>query len=75
MLIAQITDSHVEAPGVIAHGRYDARALLKRTLDQIAAMVPRVDFILHTGDVTHHGDVASTATCGRCWRRPACPMA
>lgn len=57
MLIAQITDSHVEAPGVIAHGRYDARALLKRALEQIAAMVPRPDFILHTGDVTHHGDV------------------
>ena len=58
MLIAQITDSHVEAPGVIAHARYDARALLARTLKQIAAMVPKVDFILHTGDVTHHGDVA-----------------
>lgn len=58
MLIAQITDSHVEAPGVIAHGRYDARALLERTLEQIAIMVPRVDFILHTGDITHHGDVS-----------------
>jgi 3',5'-cyclic AMP phosphodiesterase CpdA len=57
MLIAQITDSHVEAPGVIAHGRYDARALLARALKQIATMVPKVDFILHTGDVTHHGDV------------------
>lgn len=58
MLIAQITDSHVEAAGVIAHGRYDARALLERALKQIATMVPRPDFILHTGDVTHHGDVA-----------------
>jgi 3',5'-cyclic AMP phosphodiesterase CpdA len=58
MLIAQVTDSHVEAPGVIAHGRYDARALLERTLKQIAAMTPKVDFILHTGDITHHGDVA-----------------
>jgi 3',5'-cyclic AMP phosphodiesterase CpdA len=58
MLIAQITDSHVEAPGVIAHGRYDARALLERALKQIATMVPKVDFILHTGDITHHGDVS-----------------
>ena len=58
MLIAQITDSHVEAPGVIAHGRYDARALLEQALRQIAAMTPKVDFILHTGDVTHHGDVS-----------------
>jgi Icc protein len=58
MLIAQVTDSHVEAPGVIAHGRYDARALLGRALKQIAAMTPKVDFILHTGDITHHGDVA-----------------
>jgi 3',5'-cyclic AMP phosphodiesterase CpdA len=56
MLIAQVSDSHVEAPGTITHGRYDARASLARALEQIAAMVPRPDFILHTGDVTHHGD-------------------
>ncbi|MDQ8732489.1 phosphodiesterase [Bradyrhizobium sp. LHD-71] len=58
MLIAQITDSHVEAPGVIAHDRYDARALLARALQQITTMVPRPHFILHTGDATHHGDVS-----------------
>src|SRR5262249_1447086 len=57
MLIAQITDSHVEAPGVIAHSRYDARALLASALKQITAMTPKVDFILPPGDVTHHGDV------------------
>lgn len=57
MLIVQVTDSHVEPPGVIAHGRFDARDMFARTLRQIAAMTPGPDLILHTGDVTHHGNV------------------
>ena len=56
MLIAQVTDSHVEAPGVLAQGKYDAHADFVRALDQVAAVQPRPDFILHTGDATHHGN-------------------
>jgi Icc protein len=58
MLIAQVTDSHVEAPGVIAQGAYDAHADFVKALKQVAAVEPRPDFILHTGDVTHHGSMA-----------------
>ncbi len=58
MLIAQITDSHVEAPGVISHGSYDSHAAFVKALDQVAAVQPRPDFILHTGDITHHGNMA-----------------
>jgi 3',5'-cyclic AMP phosphodiesterase CpdA len=57
MLIAQVTDSHIDVAGVLAHGRFDTRAALKHALATIAALDPRPDFILHTGDVTHHGDV------------------
>jgi len=58
MLIAQVTDSHVDAPGVLAHGRIDARAALRKALATIAALNPRPDLILHTGDVTHHADLS-----------------
>ncbi len=58
MLIAQLTDSHVDAPGVLAHGRIDARAALRKALTTVAALNPRPDLILHTGDVTHHADLA-----------------
>jgi Icc protein len=56
MLIAQVSDSHVEAPGKIVHGAYDAHAAFVRALDKVIAVEPRPDFLLHTGDVTHHGD-------------------
>lgn len=58
MLIAQVTDSHVDAPGALAHGRIDARAALRKALTTIAALNPRPDLILHTGDVTHHADLS-----------------
>jgi 3',5'-cyclic AMP phosphodiesterase CpdA len=53
-----VTDSHVDPPGVIAHGRFDARANLQRALVAVAALDPRPDLLLHTGDLTSHGDVA-----------------
>lgn len=56
MLIAQISDTHIEAPGKVAHGRYEAHAAFVAALDRVAAVAPRPDFLLHTGDVTHHGD-------------------
>lgn len=57
MLIAQVSDSHVEATGAIAHGAYDSRTAFIKALDQVAAVQPRPAFLLHTGDVTHHGNM------------------
>jgi 3',5'-cyclic-AMP phosphodiesterase len=57
MLIAQITDSHVERPGVLSFGRFDARASLQRALRTITSLNVRPDLILHTGDLTQHCDV------------------
>jgi 3',5'-cyclic AMP phosphodiesterase CpdA len=56
MLIVQITDSHIERPGVASYGRNDTRAALTRALDAVKKIAPRPDLILHTGDITHHGD-------------------
>lgn len=57
MLIAQVSDSHIEAPGVIVQGIYDAHASFVRTLEQVTAIQPRPDFLIHTGDATHHGNI------------------
>lgn len=57
MLIAQITDTHIMPRGSVAHGR-DAFAEFERALRAVTATAPQPDFILHTGDVTHHGDAA-----------------
>lgn len=56
MLIAQISDTHVEPAGKIVHGQYDPHANFVATLDKVAAVTPRPDFLLHTGDITHHGN-------------------
>jgi 3',5'-cyclic-AMP phosphodiesterase len=58
MLIAQISDSHIDKPGVLAFGRYDTQTAFARALDKIASEVPRPDLLLHTGDVTQRGDLA-----------------
>src|SRR5438477_5234327 len=58
MLIAQVTDSHVEPPGVMSFGRFDARAAFGRALRTIAELNVRPDLILHTGDLTQHGDLS-----------------
>lgn len=56
MLIAQISDTHVEPPGKLAHGLYDSDALFAAALEMVASVKPVPDFLLHTGDATHHGD-------------------
>lgn len=56
MLIAQISDTHIEAPGKIVHGVYDGHAAFVAALGKVAAITPRPDFLLHTGDITHHGN-------------------
>jgi Icc protein len=55
MIIAQITDSHIEAAGVLTYGTFDAAASLTRILGEINAREPQPDLVLHTGDLVHHG--------------------
>jgi 3',5'-cyclic AMP phosphodiesterase CpdA len=58
MLIAQISDTHIDKPGVLAFGRYDTQKAFARALEKIASEAQRPDLLLHTGDVTQHGDLA-----------------
>lgn len=50
MIVAQISDSHVETATPAAVGRLDD---LKRTVEAINALRPRPVAVVHTGDVSH----------------------
>jgi 3',5'-cyclic AMP phosphodiesterase CpdA len=58
MILAQISDSHIEAPGVLTYGTFDASASLSRVVDALNAADPQPTAVLHTGDLVHHGESA-----------------
>jgi 3',5'-cyclic AMP phosphodiesterase CpdA len=55
MLLCQISDPHVVAPGQLAYGRVDTTGMLKRCVAQVAALSTPPDAVLMTGDLTDHG--------------------
>ena len=58
MILVQITDSHIEAAGVLTYGTFDAAASLAKVVDAINALDPQPDLVVHTGDLVHHGEPA-----------------
>lgn len=56
MLIAQITDTHVTTPGVAVETGVDA---LGRCVAHLAALSPRPDLLLVTGDLVDRADLDS----------------
>ncbi len=57
MLIAQITDTHVSAPGVLTcGGAVDTAARLASAIEQLNALAPRPECLLITGDLADQGD-------------------
>jgi len=50
-LIAQISDLHVKPPGVLAYGRVDTAAALKRAVAALNMFSPRPDMVVITGDL------------------------
>lgn len=55
MIIAQITDSHVKAPGALAYGKVDSNALFEACIAAVNALDPLPDIVLHTGDTVDRG--------------------
>ena len=55
MLIAQISDPHLRPAGQLYQGLVDSNALFAAALRQIAALDPRPDAVLLTGDVVDEG--------------------
>lgn len=57
MLLAQISDMHVKAPGTLLYGRIDTGAFLERAVAHLAALDPRPDVVIATGDLVDAGSV------------------
>ncbi|HCP81242.1 MAG TPA: phosphodiesterase [Octadecabacter sp.] len=53
MLIAQLSDTHIMAPGEKTCGVAEMDAHLRRCVESINAVLPKPDIVLVTGDVTH----------------------
>ena len=61
MLIAQVSDTHITAPGELLAGRIDSAAHLARVVDCILALDTMPDCLLLTGDLTDRGTPESYA--------------
>jgi Icc protein len=55
MLIAHITDTHVQLPGKLAYRRVDTGQMLRACVDALMRLDPQPDLIVHTGDLTDFG--------------------
>lgn len=57
MIIVQISDMHIRAPGQLAYGRIDTASHLARCVEQLRAFTPAPDLVLATGDLVDTGQV------------------
>ena len=55
MLICQLSDLHIRAPGELAYRRVDTASYLRRCVSEIAALEPRPDAVVITGDLADRG--------------------
>lgn len=55
VLIAQISDLHITAPGTLCYGRVDTAAALKQTIGTLNRMAPRPALVVITGDIANSG--------------------
>ena len=55
MLIAQITDTHIKAPGQLSYGKVDTCLYLEQCVKHINTLLPMPDVVLVTGDITDFG--------------------
>src|SRR3974390_183674 len=51
VLIAQISDLHIKAPGSLAYGRVDTAKALERCIATLNAFDPAPDFVVISGDL------------------------
>lgn len=58
MLLCQISDPHVVAPGELAYGHVDTAQMLERCVARVRALSTPPDAVIVTGDLTDHGDAA-----------------
>ena len=58
MLIAQLSDLHVQPHGALAYGVVDTNPFVERAFKAVAALDPKPDIVLLTGDLTDRGSDA-----------------
>ena len=51
LLVAQISDLHIKAPGSLAYGRVDTAKALERCVSTLNALRPAPDFVVISGDL------------------------
>ena len=51
ILIAQISDLHIKAPGALAYGKVDTAAALSRCVAELNRFTPRPDLVVISGDL------------------------
>ena len=55
MIIAQLSDPHIVAPGALLYGRVDTADFLKRAVAEVNGLDPRPDVVVLTGDLVDKG--------------------
>jgi 3',5'-cyclic-AMP phosphodiesterase len=58
MIVAQLSDPHIVAPGALLYGRVDTAEFLARSVAEINRLDPLPDIAVITGDLVDHGEAA-----------------
>jgi Icc protein len=74
VLIVQISDMHVSAPGKLFGGRSDSRASFERAISRVLDLDPKPDLILLTGDLAETGAPAEYDFIAAQLKRVSCPV-
>jgi 3',5'-cyclic-AMP phosphodiesterase len=56
MIVAQLTDPHIVAPGALLYGRVDTADFLMRAVAELNRLDPAPDIVVITGDLVDKGD-------------------
>jgi len=74
VILCQLTDLHVRPPGRLSNTVVDTNALTARAFQAVAAMTPRPDIVVITGDLTECGLAAEYAELRELLRVLAMPV-
>ena len=56
MIVIQLSDPHILAPGELLYRRFDTAEFLARAVGEINRLEPLPDVAVVTGDLVDHGD-------------------
>ena len=65
MIVCQLTDLHLRAPGSLAYGRVDTNRFFDAAITELATLSPAPDIYLLTGDLTDSGRADEYAVLAR----------